>query len=188
MFTNNIGENLSANNFAQIFGGLPIWMSGYSNPWINANSFKEWVMKIDFYSPGCGWVSSTALRHYFKINTACPNWFSVPNPVAGGDDSKTTEAEPEANEREGIVSGGTMDIRAYPNPVTETLILDVSNQVGIEMQIDLFDMAGRVVKSFAPSLIVSGQKQIDVSNFASGTYFYRCQMAENQYRGKFIKN
>jgi Secretion system C-terminal sorting domain len=179
-FSNNVGEDLSPKNFGEMFNGLPVWMSGFANPWTNTNSTKTWRMTIEFFSVGCGWTGS--LIHYFRINTACPNWFSLSDPN-GGD---FAEAQESAINRSNADVKSTM-ILAFPNPVSETLLLDVSSLRGLELQVELFDMTGRRTLSISPVLVTDDQLSLDVSNFIVGTYFYRCNAGGNQYHGKFVK-
>jgi hypothetical protein len=66
-----------------------------------------------------------------------------------------------------------VSLNAYPNPATTKVVIqhDLKNQVSGETRLLLSNVMGATVKSI-PISSTSGKTQIDVSDLASGIYFY----------------
>jgi len=83
---------------------------------------------------------------------------------------------------ESITSALSAAISVMPNPTSDYLLIDVSDQYDVEF-LSIFDLAGRVVRS--PFIF---KNQVDVSDLASGQYLLIIDAAQGQkglYR--FIK-
>ncbi len=80
------------------------------------------------------------------------------------------------------------DIRLYPNPVGEQLNLDFTTKKSGDVQVQIFDLLGRLV--WSEKFNASAGKnhyQIGTERMASGQYFVRMSMAEGQVALKFLK-
>jgi Secretion system C-terminal sorting domain len=173
--TNSVGDDISATTFINIFGGTPIWMTQIgSNPWVNANSTKNWRMALYFNSPGCGWTTTPSL-HFFKINTAC-NWDQVTN---SGSQDRAAQENP-------ALDFDLTHARVVPNPVSERFQLELPDLTNQYFTVELFDLTGKRLKIYQ-SMGQDAQISVDVSGFSSALYFYNCKIGEQQLHGKFLK-
>lgn len=74
------------------------------------------------------------------------------------------------------------DIHIYPNPITEFVYIESSDELISEFE--LYDLSGRLlVKRFANEL----KTKINVSEFLPGTYFINVMIKEENYRYKILK-
>lgn len=74
---------------------------------------------------------------------------------------------------------GINEIKTYPNPASDYVVFDVGAPSAI---VQLFDMQGKKVLSQA----LLETKQIDVSGFKRGVYFYKIIYAGKSFSGKII--
>jgi Secretion system C-terminal sorting domain len=157
-------------------------MSGFSNPWTNSNSTKNWRMTITFYSAACGWTG--AVTHFFKINTACPSWLSSPNPGNGGSDAAWMET---SERTEDLANNQGPSVVAFPNPVSDLLWLNLSGFEGADVDIAVYDLTGKLLHTQSQPNTYDDALSIEVAHLPPGTYLYHCQSADRQYQGKFLK-
>lgn len=89
-------------------------------------------------------------------------------------------------------SDETTSLNIFPNPVTSELnILFVTDQVGIELQLEVVDIVGRTIISKSSKIDhASTVITLDMSSFATGNYIlrYRDTDAVNEGSLKFTKN
>lgn len=72
--------------------------------------------------------------------------------------------------------GINLSVSAYPNPVTDKLILTIHNFKISTLNFQLFDVRGKLLQS---EKIKDGQTQIDMSSYVPSTYFVRI-LSKNQ--------
>lgn len=187
-FTNTSGYDITAKNFSDMFGGLPIWMSGFTDPWVNEYSSKNWRMSLYFNSPGCGWTT-TPVIHYFKINTSCTPWYALPAPendlleiVA----SETLRTHSGSKVKERSAETSIYNVRVAPNPASDIVRFELPEMADMEASVVLFDATGKIVLAEKQAL-QGAQAAIDVARLAPGLYFFRWEANGQQAQGKFIK-
>jgi hypothetical protein len=67
-----------------------------------------------------------------------------------------------------------MGFKIYPNPVRDFLFVDVSSSVQQSLELEIFDVAGRVVFNSSIELQQGSQKlSLDVSEIGNGIYFLK---------------
>ncbi len=66
-----------------------------------------------------------------------------------------------------------IDLNLFPNPTTDYFSLTYDNTQITIKTIDLFDINGKLIKSFSPT------NRLSVSDIATGLYFFRIQLADN---------
>jgi len=65
-------------------------------------------------------------------------------------------------------------LKIYPNPVRDVLFVDVSSSVQQSLELEIFDVAGRVVFNSSIELQQGSQKlSLDVSEIGNGIYFLK---------------
>jgi hypothetical protein len=72
----------------------------------------------------------------------------------------------------GFVSSETFEVLVYPNPVLETLNLQLTDLSG-ELKIELFDMKGSLMHARIIPVFTESLQQIDMSGFPSGLYLLK---------------
>ena len=70
-----------------------------------------------------------------------------------------------------------ISIVAYPNPVEDMLMIDITTQGPLGLSLRFHDVLGREIKLEKPEINVAGTvtESIDCTNLAAGTYFLRIQ-------------
>ncbi len=87
----------------------------------------------------------------------------------------------------GLIS--VSDVRAYPNPFSERLYIEFVSPKSADARIDIFDSAGRLVKTILNQSVEKGifYKVEYIPNFESSGYFtYRINIDEVVYNGKIL--
>ena len=82
-------------------------------------------------------------------------------------------------------SGINLNMAAYPNPVTDHLILKISDDTSYEKRLtaSLYDMKGSLIKQ---QIIVTNETTIDMEDQTAGIYFLKIH-SENQKEIKTFK-
>jgi len=72
-------------------------------------------------------------------------------------------------------ANANVQLNAYPNPVVNTLNLDINFALGGQTEIDMVDMTGKVFKLIANDNYSIGQHslQVETGDFVNGIYFIR---------------
>ena len=78
---------------------------------------------------------------------------------------------------------GPLHVRVYPNPFREQAILEFDNPERKTYQLELLDLAGRVVQKFEP--FRGNRVDIEAKGMESGLYFFRLSR-EDTFTGKII--
>jgi len=78
-------------------------------------------------------------------------------------------------------NGSSVDIKIYPNPVTDSFSIKLPEDLKIKT-IDIFDTSGKLVKNS-----ISQSDKIDVSYLSSGIYFIKVKTDKGVFVTKFIK-
>jgi len=77
----------------------------------------------------------------------------------------------------------------YPNPVLEQGFLSISLPVQSELQIEIYDISGRVVMSIEPGQMTAGRHdiQMNLTEMNSGVYFVRVECSGDAICTSFLK-
>lgn len=78
-------------------------------------------------------------------------------------------------------NGNTVNIKIYPNPVTDSFSIKLPNQLEIK-QIEIFDTSGKLVNNN-----ISQNNKIYVSSLSPGIYFIKIKTDKGVFVAKFIK-
>ncbi|HQV37156.1 MAG TPA: S8 family serine peptidase [Flavobacterium sp.] len=76
----------------------------------------------------------------------------------------------------------TTPFMVYPNPFQDEISIFLDNKFE-KAQLELFSVLGQKIKTFS----VSGHQTFDVTEVASGIYFYQITAGNNTFSGKLIK-
>ncbi len=78
-------------------------------------------------------------------------------------------------------------IRLYPNPASETLNMDFFLTESVDLDIRIINQQGEIVLEIQKGNLQPGsvQQKLDISELASGIYFY--DVVGSGIRGKFVK-
>ena len=88
----------------------------------------------------------------------------------------------EANSTLSIDDVSLIGLKVFPNPTSDYFSLSYDNIQTTIKSIDLFDINGRLVKSF------TNKQQLDVQAIAKGVYFLKIQLTDHsQFQKKVIK-
>ncbi len=80
----------------------------------------------------------------------------------------------------------TLNCKAYPNPTTDYLTLQIDNDVKQIHEFALYDMNGKLLQS---EMITGNQTNIDMSNLVPATYFVKVMQGNKELKTfKIIKN
>lgn len=81
----------------------------------------------------------------------------------------------------GIQDNEFASIRLYPNPVTDHLIINCSNEIQLD-GIEIYDIAGRLIQ-----IVEKDCRVINTSQLSKGTYLLRLFTSEGEITKKFLK-
>ena len=74
--------------------------------------------------------------------------------------------------------------KVYPNPVTDNLYFEIRELINEPANVTIFNSTGKVV--YTDRIRKSGIRGIQVNQFTRGLYFYRLEIGQKMYNGKFI--
>ena len=83
------------------------------------------------------------------------------------------DAPSESRRSKSSTSSATKEMTVYPNPVKDQLFLNLGNQKGAPLQVELFNALGQGYIQQTMSLDGAREQAIDVSNLAKGIYFLK---------------
>lgn len=84
-----------------------------------------------------------------------------------------------------VYNNGSFETSVYPNPFSSALNISVSTPSASNMQIEIYDMVGKLIKSYSE---VSPDNLFTVQNeLPAGVYFVRVKQDENSQTVKVIK-
>ena len=85
-------------------------------------------------------------------------------------------------------STGKLEIAVYPNPVTDAARMSFNVDKPCNALISIYDLSGSLVKQISWKATQEGKQivELNVNEFASGTYLVSMQSAENRCSGKFV--
>jgi hypothetical protein len=79
-----------------------------------------------------------------------------------------------------------LEMRVYPNPIRKDIGFHFNRDIKGMVEISLYDINGRRVKSSAINLDGSFIKQ-DASSLQSGVYFYKIKSGKEEFKGSLLK-
>jgi hypothetical protein len=89
----------------------------------------------------------------------------------------------------GIEEVGLNSIQIYPNPVANTLILELNNADCKQLNISVYDVLGKQQQEWEENSLTQGHQQLslDVSRLSKGVYYLRIILDEEVRDFRFIK-
>ena len=87
-----------------------------------------------------------------------------------------------------VAHGGLKLYAAYPNPANSTININFSLDKSSTVEIEIFDITGKVVKTISNNNLASGANSIgvDVSTLEAGSYLYSINANGNKMFSKFV--
>jgi len=86
------------------------------------------------------------------------------------------------------VNSQNIQIKTYPNPVSNYLIIETELQNNIDVSYQIIDINGKeIITTNIENIIGKYHKIIDVSLYKSGTYFVKLKFNNTLYIKKFVK-
>jgi len=82
---------------------------------------------------------------------------------------------------------GDVEIKAFPNPFSGELTIEVSGYRGEIVNLQILSMMGQVVKSSEEDVSATGKITMELSDFVSGVYFVRVKGDNVDQTLKLIK-
>ncbi len=126
--------------------------------------------------PITGFSENSYIKSFFKFNSNLYLIFK-------NNDNKFQLAK--YNNSSGINETTPKQLNLYPNPATNTLTLNLSQQQGLQnATVSIYDIQG---KQLLQQSITEAQTQIDISSFAKGIYIVKLQTEKETLQSKFIK-
>jgi len=91
-------------------------------------------------------------------------------------------------EQEGVVAGGRMALRIYPNPVQGAASVAYLLPHAAAVQLSLYDVAGRRVRSLERGVESAGwhQLSVDLRGLPSGVYWYRLRAGAREGNRRIV--
>lgn len=80
-----------------------------------------------------------------------------------------------------------MHYEIYPSPVSDLLTVSLSSQYAEDIEIFLFDLQGKLLKTILKSKVNDLFEQIDMTHFAPGNYILKVQMGDNVIEKQITK-
>lgn len=76
----------------------------------------------------------------------------------------------------------SLNIRAFPNPTSQKIILELNSDKQVEIFVRLFDMTGKQLQTGAEKLNILGRNihEIDLEKYASGQYIIQLSDQESK--------
>jgi hypothetical protein len=93
---------------------------------------------------------------------------------------------PELKIEEILLSENSLQI--YPNPTQASSTVKGNFRKGEKYQLEIFDFAGKRIKSISYSNLNAGSTTVDLSGFPNGIYNLRFVSSQNVQTGRVIKN
>jgi hypothetical protein len=88
---------------------------------------------------------------------------------------------------DGIKENDNTTLNVYPNPATNDLIIVNDNSINEDVDISIYDYAGKEVYASAFSFEKGNNRKIDIGKLCAGLYFISLQTDKHIYRTKFVK-
>lgn len=140
---------------------------------------------------GSGWehvgpLESVAVAHMPRIAFDNDNQLFLMHGIGSGSAPLTIRrlADPTADLNEKDIF--TQKIRLFPNPVSQSLTVDL-NQLGFksgEIELEIYNSNGQLILG---QNVSGAQTIIDVNNLPSGIYMLNVRNAANNFRHRFVK-
>jgi hypothetical protein len=177
------GPNLTCNatsNLNNIIAGNSINFYGNSNI-----SSSLWDWNFDPNNLGGVSQSTSSIQNPSGIVFNNPGTYDILLTVTYSGVSCTSNLTITVNQNTTEINENLKTLlKLYPNPSLGSLTIDFSN-VEIESEyINLFDQAGRIVKSFQIGNKTDFKEKIELTNLESGVYFIKSQ--KNLFNNKII--
>ena len=80
----------------------------------------------------------------------------------------------------------TATVNIFPNPSEGWVALEIENMVG-ETTFELFDVSGRLLKTYEWNLTNYQVEQVDLTALSSGVYFYKMKNEKEELTGKIVR-
>lgn len=169
-----LGANTETGDVGEIYQGSDLHWPSYSkdDSQIVFNDLDGGDEVLSIASLNSDKITSDGNSFVFVTGGRQGVWFANGNRVLGAND---------------LIAQN--NIRLYPNPVGGQLNLDFSTKKAGDVQLQVFDLMGRLVHSekigAAPG---ENRHRLSTLELNAGQYFLRLSMAEGQVALKFVKN
>ncbi len=170
-----LGANIETGNVGTIYEGSELHWPSYStndSRIVFNGNLTDGTEVLAFRSLQSDKINPTGNASLFVEGGRKGVWFANGNRVLGAND---------------LVAQN--NIRLYPNPVGGQLNLDFSTKKNGDVQVQVFDLMGRLVLGEKISAGAGeNHNRIKTEGLVSGQYFVRIIMAEGQAALKFVKD
>jgi len=154
---------------------------------LSTNTPTSWAWSI---TPATGWVftgGTSASSQNPEVNFTAAGDYTIQLVAAnmGGSDIEIKTNFIEVTDVTGVEEQQLSLVSIYPNPVSESLTIDLTALTSPVLFIELTDLSGRIVYSQANPV---GKLQVDLSTEASGVYTVRISTATTAIVEKVIRH
>ena len=82
----------------------------------------------------------------------------------------------------------TIQLTAYPNPFSDKVTIDVNLEESTNVQIDIYNLTGRKVKSLVGETLNTGTHQFiwEANGMSAGVYFYSLRIGKEVITKKLV--
>ncbi len=138
-------------------------------------------------------VTGTSFLNTYLINAGQTYTFSMvakngSGTIANSNGTRSVKATSCAGNKYASTSSISSEVIIYPNPSSDFINLQFGNVAAQKVDVNIFDINGRLVKRLEFNLSESGEQRVDVSAFSNGTYFINGIIDNQEFVKKFIKN
>ena len=85
-----------------------------------------------------------------------------------------------------LIHGNGYTIAYYPNPASEKLNIEITNQLSKDIKIELINVQGQLLYNNQYSKIQNTIQEIDISNYSKGIYYIRFKIDDAFYIRKLV--
>ena len=138
-------------------------------------------------------VTGTSFLNTYLINAGQTYTFSMvaknaSGTIANSNGTRSVTATSCAGNKVSTNFSMTSEVVVYPNPSSDFINLQFSNLAAQKVEVNIFDINGRLVKKLEFNPSDSAEQRIDISTFSNGTYFINGLIDNKEFVKKFIKN
>ena len=90
------------------------------------------------------------------------------------------------NSTNDLIMGNDYTISYYPNPASDYLNIEISNQYSKDVKIELINVQGQIIYNYKLTGIQNTIEEINISEFAQGVYYIRFNIDDEFYIRKLI--
>ena len=138
-------------------------------------------------------VTGTSFLNTYLINAGQTYTFSMvaknnSGTIANSNGTRSVTAISCAGRKDSTDFSMSSEVVVYPNPSSDFINLQFSNITAKSVNVNIFDINGRLVKKLEVNPENSAEQRVDISTFSNGTYFINGVIDNKEFVKKFIKN